>query len=87
MQLNLKEKAQTINQVRVKYFTSKNKPLSLVILFAIFVLFAISYPVIAFFMLVGYGSILVLAIRHGQQDVKPNEGNTINKNIDNKNNE
>ena len=82
MQLNLKgsglkEKKQLLNKVRVKYFTRKNKPLSILILLTIFVLFAIAQPLIAFFVLVAYGLILVLAIKRRQ---------TIeNKGIDNRN--
>ena len=77
MQINLKERRAVLNQFRVKYFTRKNKPLSILILIAVFVLFAIALPLMAFFVLVAYGLILVLAIKRGQT-IK-------NKGIDNRN--
>jgi|APGre2960657505_1045072.scaffolds.fasta_scaffold549202_1 ABC-type multidrug transport system fused ATPase/permease subunit len=85
MELDFKKKVTLLNQVRVQYFTSRNKPLSLLILAVIFVLFSIQHPVIGFLIVVIYGLILVFAIKRGQKFGRFVEKET--KKINNSNNE
>lgn len=45
--MNLKNKTQALNQIRIKYLTTKNKALSILVSLLIFVFIAIAIPLIA----------------------------------------
>ena len=87
MQFNAKEKIKEINQVRVKYFTRQNKPLSLVMLLVISILLTIMQPIIGLLILVAYGVLLKLAIKRGLPNTASIRGAKIINNIDYRNHE
>ena len=61
MKMDIKNKTIALNQVRIKYLTTKNKPLSILVTLFILILIAIAKPLVALAIVVIYGVAFVWA--------------------------
>lgn len=73
----LKGGVNQLNQSRIKYFTAKNKPLSIAIALFVFVLIALAKPLIAIVIIAVYGVVYFLlvgnvSIKEKLEDIKNN---------------
>lgn len=62
----VKSKISDLNNARVNYLTTRNKPLSIAILLLLLILLSLAKPLLALTLIVTYGLVFMWAVRNKQ---------------------